>query len=80
MRRGRRAGQRRRASCPTHREYTQRVLDHYAQGADGVVLYESEVLTSPKRLYPARADMASMFRAFAQPREALAYLKGLPAE
>ncbi|MBI3922406.1 MAG: family 10 glycosylhydrolase [Armatimonadetes bacterium] len=66
--------------CPTQREYTQRVLDYYAEGVDGVVIYESEVLTSPTRLYPARAGMLPMFRTFAQPREALSYLKQLPPD
>jgi hypothetical protein len=66
--------------CPTHREYAERVLDHYAEGADGVVLYESETLTCPTRLYPARAEMAPLFRAMGLPRELLEYLPRSPAE
>lgn len=69
-----------RRAVPRKGEYTQRVLDYYAEGVDGVVIYESEVLTSPTRLYPARTGMLPMFRTFAQPREALAYLKQLPPD
>ena len=66
--------------CPTNREYIERVLDQYAQGAHGVVFYESETLTSPTRLYPARAGMLPMFRACSKSTDALTYLRNLPPD
>lgn len=56
-----------RQGCPSPLEYARRALDFYEQGAHGVVLYESETLTSPTRYYPSRTGIIPMVQTLSDP-------------
>jgi hypothetical protein len=62
---------------PSNPEYMRAVLDCYAQGADGVVFYESEVLTAIPPQYLCRAELVPLFQSLASPAAALNYARTL---
>jgi uncharacterized lipoprotein YddW (UPF0748 family) len=66
---------RRMSESPTPTEYAERAVQHYADGAEGVVFYESESLTADPPLYPSKPGMIEMFKTLSAPNKLREYVE-----